>query len=186
MRSVTLWLGAGAFLVTGYLAAAGADVARPGRGLESSPPPPLTFEPGSDHARAQALGFASPWTPGGREEAYALTFSAPSGARLTIDALGRVRADPLVASYQLEVASPLRGTLTTPAELKIRLWTGDEAPHADDAAGVCAVLDLLNPAGTRSVGACPGSAQLQVEIALPGDSAGMGHVDFRPADLRLH
>lgn len=146
--------------------------------------PPITWVAGADHTVANALGFVGAFTRTDNNAAITLTISGLSGGTVTIDKIGNVTRESSVASYKMQVATALTGTLTAPTTLKLRFWTGATAPTADGSSGVCAVLDLTAAVNTESSAACSAAGvDAQLVYALPATSSGSSTVSLRPSSI---
>lgn len=139
---------------------------------------PVRFAPGDDYARAYRAGFVGVYVPGPGDEWYALPLQGLSGGTVTVDDLLRVTPDPGVPAYGLRASSGLGGLLA-PTILKLRLWTGPEAPTGDLSPGVCGVLDFL-AVPPRAAGPCGEASKVQLALGLPTDAEGAALVVLEP------
>lgn len=148
--------------------------------LEQSP---LTFAQGADYAAAETQGYAANFTTYSAATSFSVTINGVAGGQLIIDDYVNITKGAATASYKVSIGSALSGSLSNPAALKIRLWTGATAPTADADAQVCSVLDLEANATTESTGACTADTKVQIIFDLPQGASGTSTVSIRPSSV---
>lgn len=146
--------------------------------------PPITFLVGSDHARANTIGFAGAFTATNNAGSFTLTMNGLSGGQVTVDNLTHIKRETSVTSYKLQIATAIGGGIN-PDTLKVRLWTGATPPTADGDSQVCAVLDLESAANTESSAACTAvDVFAQLIYKLPtGQTTQSDSVGVRPSSI---
>lgn len=146
--------------------------------------PPITFLVGTDHAKANTIGFAGAFTAGNNAGSFTLQMNGLSGGQITVDNLTHVKKETSITSYKLQVATAIGGGIN-PSTLKVRLWTGATPPTADGDSQVCAVLDLEAAANTESSASCTAvDVFVQLVYALPtGQTTQSDTVSIRPSSI---
>ena len=147
--------------------------------------PPITWSQGADYLVAQSNGFSGSFLTSDNAAAFTLTVSGLSGGTVTIDKLVNVIASSGVATFKLKISSSLSGSLTVPNSLKLRFWTGSNAPTVDGDA--IAVLDLTATLGTETATAIPGNQTIFVQLVCTyaTGTTGSSSVSMRPSNIIL-
>lgn len=170
------------------VAYAGVDVVYPGsvQTADVDESPPIVFSAGSDHSKAQNVGFAGAFVSSENGAQWNLTFNGLSDGKVTIDDAVNVSVESAVTSYKMKVSSAL-GTGISPTTFKVRIWNGTTAPTGDSHYNVCAVLDLTAAQGTESTNSCDATdRKVQVIYELPeGQTTESDTVTVQPSSITV-
>lgn len=153
-------------------------------GINTSPP--ITWDSGTDYAKASGLGFAGLFTTTNNAASFTLTVSGLSGGTVTVDKLLNVVATSGIATYKIQITTALSGTLSpAPTTLKLRFWTGVTAPTADGSAGVITVLDLKSALDTETSATIAGGQTVFVQVVytLASATTGSSTVSIAPSSI---
>jgi hypothetical protein len=148
--------------------------------------PPITWTQGTDYTTASGMGFAGSFTLTNNAASFTLTLSGLSGGTLTIDKLVNVEATPEISTYRIKITTALAGSLSpTPTTLKLRFWTGANAPTADDSVGVITVLDLKSILNTETAATIAGDQSVFVQLVyqLASGADGSSTVSIAPSSI---
>ena len=104
--------------------------------------PPLLWEQGSDYTTAASLGYATGWSLSTNKTYFSITVRGSPELRVEIDDIFRVVNTTNVASFKVEIATAISGSLVGKINtLTLEFW---------DDSGVKGTLNLLAIQGTKT------------------------------------
>ncbi|MEM3407764.1 MAG: hypothetical protein QXY18_04005 [Nitrososphaerota archaeon] len=116
--------------------------------------PPLLWEQGGDYGTASSLGYATGWSLSTNKTYFSITVRGSPELTVIIDDIFRVVNTTNIASFKVEIATVISGSLKTPTDkittLKLRFWDGTTPPTSDSDPQVKGVLDLEDAQGTKT------------------------------------
>ena len=106
--------------------------------------PPLLWEQGGDYTTAASLGYATGWSLSTNKTYFSITVRGSPELRVVIDDIFRVVNTTNVASFKVEIATAISGSLVDKNKintLTLEFW---------DDSGVKGTLNLLANQGTKT------------------------------------
>lgn len=135
---------------------------------------PVVLTAGEDLAAAQARGLLTQAAGDGAEGRIDLQLHVPAGARVTIDRLLEIHTTDGVDSFEMGLGPANTANVASDTGVTVRLWTGQVAPQADDAAQVCQVL-RSGALSTPAPGTCDAAdVHVQLIVEVPEGQQGPG------------
>ncbi|MEM2083947.1 MAG: hypothetical protein QXV10_05485 [Nitrososphaerota archaeon] len=105
--------------------------------------PPLLWEQGSDYGTASSLGYATGWSLSTNKTYFSITVRGSPELTVIIDDIFRVVNTTNIASFKVEIATAISGSLVGKIDtLTLEFW--------DDTRAVVGTLDLKALEGTKT------------------------------------
>ncbi|MEM2928329.1 MAG: hypothetical protein QXP60_05140 [Nitrososphaerota archaeon] len=105
--------------------------------------PPLLWEQGGDYGTASSLGYATGWALSTNKTYFSITVKGSPELTVIIDDIFRIVNTTNVASFKVEIATAISGSLVGKIDtLTLEFW--------DDTRGVVGTLNLKGSEGTKT------------------------------------